>query len=1785
VQFPGFRSPEIIAQSKSSLVLRALRDSDGQPVILKTSSKDYPSAADIARLKTEYEICKSFDHPGLVKSLELVPFRAGYIFVMEDIGGRALSQDLQGGPLSIPLFLDYATKISDALAYIHRAGVIHKDIKPANIVHNPQIGRLYIIDFSIASKLSRERQKAVGFQAHEGSLQYMSPEQTGRMNRPVDYRSDFYSLGVAFYEMLTGRLPFLSKDPMELVHCHLARPPEPIHSVQPAVPRALSDIVSRLMAKTAEERYQSAHGLMADLQHCQSEWSQHGQISIFDLGLSDQLSHFQIPNKLYGREPEIDKMLEIFEQTCQGGTEMILVSGYSGVGKSALVEEIHKPIVARHGYFIESKFDQYRRDIPYLAISQAFGGLIRQLMAEPEERVSSWKQRLLAVLDSMGQVIIDVIPEVQLLIGEQPAVVPLEGKEAQNRFISVFEKFLGVFTSKDHPLVFFVDDLQWADVTSLRLFEAIMTPGDCSHLLILGAYRDNEVSASHPLMLSLDKIRERKPLHEIRLAPLSLEHTSQLVADMFHASPSSVIELAKLVHVKTHGNPFFLGQLLMSLYDQGLIRYSFAERKWLWDLGQIQLAGVSDQVVDLMTAKIRKLSIDVQELLKLASCLGNNFDAVTLATISSSSIQRVLQLLFLVVQEGLVLALDESFKYFVGADSGTLAPSDNFRFKFLHDRVHEAAYSLMSAERRKEVHLRIGQDLRDSLSSRELEERIFDVVNHLNLGAEYLHDLADREELAELNLMAGMKARASSANSAARDYLARGVTLMGPEPWARHYETMFQLYRNLTECEYLCGRMDRAEELFDITLANARNRQDKANAYELMMNAYMKYGRFIEGVQFGRRALRMYGIELPEDPASFQRVLDEEFKAIERIIAGRSIEELEQISASADEDLTTSMSLLHQTWNNSYFAEGLYDHGTIAALRIATLSLTKGYTSYTPFGYVTYGLNLSSVFGQYDKGYQFGMLAVRLQRKYNNIHLVAKINNLFAHFISHYKRGFKHSIPHYEDSYHACLQTGDLWYGLWAVNFIPHVRFIKGDTLDEVYRDALKYHDYAEKSRNDMMFQLLNMDEHMILNLQGKLRDRRSFNSDHYDEASMVAMLKAIPFDFGLFWYDLYKSFVLYLDSDIDLAWAHSLSAEKNKTTAPGLMLFVEQHFYHSLIICARFDRMTDAEKERYLAVLEENAARLSKWGAHCPENYSHKHLLVQAEMMRIRGNTLAALDLYEKAAEDAGQMGALHNAAIANELAGKLMLAGNHPQAARGYLVEAIYFYDRWGASRIVKERIEQYKSWALPVQASSMPTTLTSTAHSTSSTTEMLDLMTVLKASQTLSSEIVLNELLRKLLGIVFESAGAEKGALLLEKNGEWAIVVEGSVRGGINVVPPYPFSSATTVCAAVINYVLKTGENVVLDEAKSYGLFSSDAYISSSAVKSLLCIPITYHNRLSALLYLENNLVSKAFTPDRLSVLRMLSTQVAISMENAQLYANLEEYNQRLAEKVEERTRELNEKNQQLKAKNEQILRTQQQLVTQEKMASLGTLTAGVAHEINNPSNFVNGSSQNLLRDLKHFEKFLYELAGDEDKEVVEVLRKNMQPLFTHVQIIMSGTDRIRAIVRDLQTFSRHNEAELKVVELVTGITSTINLVRSSYQDLVHFETNFRDPVEIECQPAELNQVFMNIIVNGCQAIAKRSANEPQHKGILRIETWRDGALGFMSFTDNGCGMSATVQEKIFEPFFSTKPVGEGTGLGLYISYGIIHRHRGEIRVQSSEGAGACFTIVLPIRQIHP
>ncbi len=756
IVLPGYTVSEILHEGDKSVVYRGIKD-EHQSVILKVLKATFPTLAEIARYQQEYQIIVDLQISGVVKAYGLEKYQRQLVLVLEDFGGDSL-QSFLNTQVAIADFLNIAIQLASTLGEIHQQQIIHKDIKPKNIIINPQTGETKITDFSIASRLSEENPQLGNVGVLEGTLYYMSPEQTGRMNRVVDYRSDLYSLGITFYQMLTGVLPFTSTDPLELLHCHIDKQPILPHQVRSDIPEVISQLVMKLLAKNAEERYNSAFGVKSDLQLCQRQLKNTGKIADFAIAQQDFAGHLLIPEKLYGRSAEVTALLQAFERISQGASELLLVSGYSGMGKSSLVNEIHKPILQRQGYFIAGKFDQLHRDIPYASVIQAFRSLMQQLLTESAANLEVWKSKLLSRLGDNAQVIIEVIPELELIVGSQPQLAQLSATAAETRFNWVFTDFVQIFSQASHPLVLFLDDLQWADSASLKLIQVLLTANNSNYLLLLGAYRDNEVSAAHPLLQTLQKIgNEQVRIERIILTPWSLNHVNQLIADTLQQERAFTQPLAELVFKKTHGNPFFLRQLLKSLVVANLLKFDFDNRRWQWDIQEIQTVDVTDNVVDLMSHNIKQLPDITQNLLKLAACIGHNFELKTLAAIQEKTLPSTAQDIWSAIFTGLIIPLSSAYKIPLVVGEETIASAQfdqSISYKFLHDRVQQAAYALIPEAEKKSTHLKIGQLLLRSYSDEVEPENIFGLVNHLNYAIDLI-PIAEKEQLAQLNLIAG----------------------------------------------------------------------------------------------------------------------------------------------------------------------------------------------------------------------------------------------------------------------------------------------------------------------------------------------------------------------------------------------------------------------------------------------------------------------------------------------------------------------------------------------------------------------------------------------------------------------------------------------------------------------------------------------------------------------------------------------------------------------------------------------------------------------------------------------------------------------------------------------------------------------------------------------------------------------------------------------------------------------------------------------------------------------
>ncbi|MEQ9667175.1 trifunctional serine/threonine-protein kinase/ATP-binding protein/sensor histidine kinase [Coleofasciculus sp. G2-EDA-02] len=1819
---------QIIAQlyeSANSLVYRAIRDRARQPLILKILKADYPTPEELTRYKQEYEITRSLNQPGVVKAYDLQRYQNSLVMLLEDFGGDSLKLLMRERQFPLDEFLTIAIKIAESLGAIHAANIIHKDINPSNIVYNPKTGQIKIIDFGISTILSQENPTIRNADHLEGTLTYISPEQTGRMNRSIDYRTDFYSLGVTFYELLTHQLPFEKKDAMELVHCHIAKQPVPPDlldrgtGVQGStgagkIPKAVSDIVMKLMAKTAEERYQSAWGLKADLETCWHQLRTSGEISQFSLGQQDISDKFQIPQKLYGREAEIHQLLDTFERVSQGATELILVAGYSGIGKSALVHEVQKPIVRQRGYFISGKFDQFKRNIPYASLIQAFQELIRQLLTESETQIKTWKQKLLDALGSNGQVIIDVIPEVERIIGKQPSVPQLGATESQTRFNLVFQNFIGVFTNKEHPLVIFLDDLQWSDSASLKLIELLINDPDSQYLLMIGAYRDNEVSSTHPLMVIWEKIKKMgAKVSILTLSPLQVAHVNQLISDTLNCLPKRSIPLAEILANKTNGNPFFLTQLLKSLYHKKLFSYELIRDCWQWDIEQIRGVEITDNVVELMIEKIKTFDDPTQTVLKLAACIGNKFNLGVLSIVHRKSLSETAKDLWAAVQEGLIVPLSKEYKIpLLWQDNHELNREyedlsairypdiSSISYKFLHDRVQQAAYALIPEAQKKAVHLEVGKLLLENTKREDLEEKIFDIVNSLNIGAELIHNQAERNNLAQLNLMAGKKAKAAAAYESALSYLEMGRGLLAADSWTNYYDLTLALYIETMEAKVVNTQFEAAQKLSRIVLQQAKTLLDQVKVYELIIQSYHAQLQLQSEIDTALEVLAKLGIRLPKEPS--QQMIQDEQRAIELLLANRQIEDLVNLPEMTDPDKLAAIGILIVVTDAVIITKPLlYPLITLTSVK---LCIEYGNSPLAAGVYIFYAQLLCGAMKDIDTGYRFGQLSLSLLEKFNVRELKALIIHYSNGFVRHWQDSFRAiELEQMQEGVHIALEVGDLTSACYnAVSYCLFAIF-SGRNLAEYESKYIEYHDLIVRLKQN--YSIYYIKASIKIGLGFLEEDKRKWGTilspSHQEDEALLQEWIQSENHWLIFITCLAKTVLFYGFNQYNQALKAAEQGDPYGESSSAYLVYPQHIFYYSLTILALCLQSDESAKQEKLKKVLSNQAQLKKWAEQAPANYHHKYELVEAEKARVLGQQILAMERYDCAIRGAREQGFIHEEAIAYERAAEFYFSLGRDEIGQLYLKNAHHCYTRWGAKAKVKALEAEYPQILVGSTHRTDGKGISTRISTSGGDAQALDLSTVMKASQTLTSEIVLDNLLAKLMNIAIENAGAQKGFLILQsqiepgtKQGKWVIEAEGVVDSqALNILRSRPVDAVNPdtqlplLSTAIINYVIHTQDNVVLNDATHEGQFTRDPYIVATHPKSILCTPLLNQGKLTGILYLENNLTTDAFTPERVETLKILSAQAAISIENSRLYQQLEAYSRNLEIKVDERTEELKEKNQELSATLKKLKATQDQIIAQEKLASLGALTAGIAHEIKNPLNFVNNFAE-LSAELA--EELLEELDSQKerlDPESTEYIQEILTDLGQNVKKINKHGKRADNIVRGMLMHSRGQSSERQLVDINSLLAEYVNL---AYHGMRAKDSSFNITVEthydpsigqINIVPQNMSRVFLNVINNACYAAHdKKKTVGAGFSPTLSVKTKNLGDKVEIRIRDNGNGIPTEIRDKIFNPFFTTKPTGQGTGLGLSMSHDIIvGEHQGEIQVATELGEYSEFTLILP------
>jgi PAS domain S-box-containing protein len=1791
------------------------------PILLVTAEETSPGC--VERLEHEYALRSELDAEWAARPVALARDNGRMTVVLEDTGGTPLDR-LLGRPLDISHFLRIAIPLAGALRHVHERGLIHKDIKPANILVNSATGAVKFTGFGIASRLARERQAPEPPETIAGTLAYMAPEQTGRMNRSVDSRSDLYALGVTFYELLTGALPFTAADPIELIHCHIAREPIPPGELASEVPAPLSMIVMKLLAKTAEERYQTAAGVEADLRKCLVAWESIGRIDPFPPGLQDASERLMIPEKLYGREDEIATLLAVFDRVVMhGGSEIVLVSGYSGIGKSSVVNELHKVIVLPRGIFISGKFDLRLRDTPHSTLAQAFQGLIQQLLNGHADDIVRWRDAIEQAVGNQGRLLTDLIPNLVRLIGPQPTVAVLSPVDAQLRFQTVFQRFVGVFARAEHPLVIFVDDLQWLDPATLTLIEYLLLHPDTRHLLLIGAYRDNEVDPAHPLMLKLEDLRHAgAKVDQIVLGSLSVSDINQLLCDTLRRAPDEMWPFAELVHNRSGGgNPFFAGQFLTTLAEERLIEFDPLLRSWTWDLHAIVEKSFSDNPVDLMIGRLRRLAPEAQEALKLLACLGSHADFATLAKLRSESDD----------------AMHASFRDAVRA--GAAVPREG-SYRFFHDRVQEAAYALIPTEGRAELHLRIARLLVAETAQERVAEKIYDLVNQLNLGSKLISEWPEKVRAAELNFVAGRKAKASTAYAAASTYLAAGIAILSDEGWQRSYDLTLGLFLERAECEILNSNLEQAAGLVEALLIKARSKIDHAEICRLRIMLQLRQGNYAPAVRTALECLRTFGVDLPDSPTPEQ--VRAEYEEMRRALGERPIESLVDLPMMDEPEMRAVMTLFSVLGNLAYHAD--LDLYHMISCWMVKLSCCHGTSEYSTIGYGAVAIVLGPAFHRFADGEAFARLAVAVAERYG-----FTAQKAGAHFLMQmavlWTRPIEDALICLEAAIRSVAETGEMVYACWNRQHRLTDLMARGDPLDQVWLESTSALDFVRKYKFGQL---------VILSIQGFVQSLRggAGSSAPLDETALEARVLrgGVPLVACFHWIlQLQRHFLL---GNAERALEFAAKAKPILWSARLNLQSMDYCFYHSLAIAAVFQASSPERRAELREDLIGHLGSFQRLSESCPATFAHKHALISAEWARLEGRDIEAMPLYEQAIRLAAERGFLQDQALASELAARFYRLRGLEKVADTFLDEARECYVRWGAWAKVAQLDKSHPRIRPQASLAAKPTIETSV--------ERLDLATVIKMSEAVAGEIVLERLIETLMTIAVEHAGADRGLLILPRGGQYQIEAEArSGRDGVRVrffeTPVAP----SELPVLVLEQVIRTESQVILGDARGENAFDEDEYIGRNQARSLLCLPLLKQAKLIGVLYLENSLASHVFTPGRIAVLKLLASQAAIALENARLYSDVAEReakirrlvdaniigifissrkgeiieandaflkmmgydrediaegNMRLAELTPPEWRasapralvgidttgavqpyekeylrkdgsrvpvligsaafdeqqdhgvafvlDLTERKRaeaEARESERRYREAQLELAHANRVATMGQLTSSIAHEVNQPI----AAAVTYASAARRF---------------LSAEPPNFHEVDDALSLIVKEGNRAGEVVRRIRALIKKAPARKDAIEINDAILEVIALTRTeAANNNVSVRTQLAEDLpRIQGDRVQLQQVLLNLIINAIEAM--RDVGEKERELLISTRNEPDGVS--VEVRDSGPGFAPAALERVFEAFYTTKP--SGLGLGLSICRSIIEAHNGRLWASPNVPRGAVFRFRAPV---HP
>ncbi|MCL6603212.1 MAG: diguanylate cyclase [Paenibacillus sp.] len=1480
---------ETLSDNYRKTIYRCKDTVSEETFILKVLKTEFAEHEDVMRFKQEYRLLMELSDKthGITKPIKLEEHNGYYIMILEDIRGRSLKRTMADEKLNLDAVLKLCIKIVDILGVIHEQRVIHKDIKPSNIIWNQEIDRVQVIDFELAVKLSKEKKEFQNSGVLEGSLSYISPEQTGRMNRNIDYRTDYYSLGVCLYEMVTGIKPFESEEMLDQIYSIIAKEAvSPFTLTEGKVPRSLSEIIMKLMEKSSEDRYRSTFGIKADLKKCLA--GNEG----FEIGKEDRLNIFQIPQKIYGRENEINHLINAFRSSVSGNPQMMLISGDAGVGKTALVHELHKYISQEKGLFAEGKFDQYNRNIPYSALIQAFQRLIVQLQSSPSLINKNTANTMLSALDGNGALMTGLLPELEQWIGVQPEIERMNPEESTNRFFMTFARLIEGLTHNERPLVLFLDDVQWADLSSLQLVEKLILNNRLRKLFIICSYRHNEIPQGHFIYSSVAIIKQNREVGRIVLQSLSIEAVESLLADTLCTDTGSVKELAELIYKRSKGNSFFVSEILKDLFKNGYLYFDDLKGIWSWELNQIVNLPINDNVVDFLMMKLKNLPEDIRRILMLSASIGSLFDFNMLSLIGEQDRGDIARCLMIAVEEDIIIPVDSKYSFITNVfeEKAEAIQQVHIKFRFQHDRIQQAFYQMLDKDTSNRLHLTIGRLLLKHLTPEETEDKFVDIATHINKGIEYIHDKDEISQVIDINLKAARKAKEAIGYASAFMLLEVARSLVTEQSWQEDKHRTSEIYLLYSECGYLTHQLEAADLACSILLKHTQDHYSIAQIYEMQANHYTYLGMMKESITSGKLGLQVLGIKIPER-VGMGSVL-KEFLKVKASLKGRAIEEIYDQPQMDDPTIKLIMRLLINFIPPSFISGETSLFGLIVLKKVG-LTLKHGNSPESALAFIGYSILLSG-FGDLKGSFDFGRLGIRINDKFNDLQWKGAAHVLYTLFCHTWNEPWETLENWYKSSIESSLRSGDLLY-------LAHACFYQNlwnPSMDITanLQDYNRSIALIENTKYKEALATAKLFKQQLLSLSGELKDNLSFDDENFSEMAYVKQLEEAKYYSGIAIYYIYKMKMLFTYESYKSAFDYIDKAYKIIGTLAGSAFMEEFSLYTFLNLAYGYKDLNSFEKIKAKTRMRKEFNRMKKWAEHSPENFRQHEYLMKAEWFRISGKNEQAGKYYDLAIETSEKGDFVRYKALTNELAAKFYYSRDYKEFASYLLRQALYYYTVWGAKGKIKHLSEQQ-----PVKMKKLNTKDFLHGRTVSDFTDSIDLNSMIMASQSISKEIDLNKLLEALMEIVIKNAGAQRGCILMRSNSN--LLVEGEYSpedNKVNVVV-HDYTQYHNLPLSILHDVEESKESLIYNDAFSETPFVNDPYIVKYRPKSMVCMPLINQNKTIAIIYLENNLMAGVFTKERMKIINLLSREMVFSLENASLYSDLERSEEKYRELV--------------------------------------------------------------------------------------------------------------------------------------------------------------------------------------------------------------------------------------------------------------------------------------------